>query len=121
MIELSAPEHRFVVVDPQLLFTEGDEHPTMRFQLCEERQPRRFARSGKHIHLQIPNDAAMQLLASLKGYQKYRGLPELTPPQARVGRTPGGPSGTSAAVSASPPLYRVWLRWMNRQLVHRPK
>jgi len=74
MIEMSAPEHRFVVVDAQLLFTEGDEHPTMRFQLCEEKQPRRFGRSGKHIHLQIPNDAAKQLLAALKGYQSTGGF-----------------------------------------------
>lgn len=83
MSELSAPEHRFVVIDPQLLFTEGEHYTTLRFQLCEEKQPRRFNRSGKYIHLEIPNDAAMQLLGVLNGYRKHMGLPELTPTQAR--------------------------------------
>jgi hypothetical protein len=78
------PEHCFFVVrDPELLFSKGDTNPTIRFQLLEEKRPGKYGRSGKYIHLEIPNESAMRLLGSLKGYQKHMGLPDPDTPQAK--------------------------------------
>jgi hypothetical protein len=82
MVEMIKPEHWFIVVEPEIMFGEGDQNPIMRFQLCEEKQPGLFGRNGKYIHLELPNAAAMQLLGSLRGYQKHMGLPDPETPQA---------------------------------------
>jgi hypothetical protein len=77
------PEHCFVVRDPELLFADGYKNPIMHFQILEETSPGQYGRTGKYIHLEIPNESAMRLLGSLKGYQKHMGLPDPGTAQAK--------------------------------------
>jgi len=72
------PDYFFYVADAQVLATTNEPNPTLRFQVLEDQGGGKYARSGKHIHLEIPADFAMQLLGGLRGLQRHLGLPDPT-------------------------------------------